>query len=525
MRKFLYNSFILELLLLTILFASSGLAASKTRSRKKLVKVASPVNICDIQGQQSPIFCYCNNVTLNNARNIDCWVLGYFDRDDPMWSHFATSQGHLEKMTFTVRQSGSIDHVPTRLLHEQKNLREFVIQYGKIPELAEHTFSNLNEITQINLHRNSITVLRKYAFENMRNLTVINLDDNHISELDRDTFVNLASLRKLYLNNNNISVIRDKVFYSLGSLQELELSSNELTGISRSAFRGLRSLLRLDLRGNQISTLPNNCFTEMPELTELELDQNKIEFIDTRAFDNMYKLRKLRLSENQLRTLLPNVLTGAPGISFLDLRDNLLKTVTFDNIKPIVTNFYHNNSYLYLGENSLKCNCKLAWIWGLRNETKNMKLRDALEELTCFLESNNATQKIYREDLERNQPRGISIDYSNSRDDNNEDDDGNGNEDDDYYYDHEAEDSPNFRGKNNRNSEQCCSKHLFELKPEDLPCPKREDLMASEQPSSHHENARVGSGSSWFSSSSTSVKAGQSVLVASLLLLAVLFFT
>lgn len=38
-------------------------------------------------------------------------------------------------------------------------------------------------------------------------------------------------------------------------------------------------------------------------------------------------------------------------------------------------------------------------------------------------------------------------------------------------------------------------KHLFELKLEELPCPEpsREDLMASEQPSSRHEHAHMGS--------------------------------
>lgn len=71
-------------------------------------------------------------------------------------------------------------------------------------------------------------------------------------------------------------------------------------------------------------------------------------------------------------------------------------------------------------------------------------------------------------------------------------------------------------------------KHLFELKPEELPCPElsREDLMASEQPSSRHENARVGSsGSIWFSSSAKAVQAGQSVLAASLLPLLFTLFT
>lgn len=37
-----------------------------------------------------------------------------------------------------------------------------------------------------------------------------------------------------------------------------------------------------------------------------------------------------------------------------------------------------------------------------------MKLRDSLEELTCFLESNNATLKINKEDLERNEALEIA---------------------------------------------------------------------------------------------------------------------
>lgn len=58
--------------------------------------------------------------------------------------------------------------------------------------------------------------------------------------------------------------------------------------------------------------------------------------------------------------------------------------------------------------NKLICDCKLAWIWGLRNETKNQTLRDSLEELTCFLESNNGTLKINNEDLERNEALEIA---------------------------------------------------------------------------------------------------------------------
>lgn len=181
MRQSLYF-LILQLFLLSLLSVWSGQAVS-TRARGKK-KLAKEINICDIEGQQAPIYCYCTNDDLRNATNANCLVLSRFQPSDVMWSYF-TSQIYLQKLTFTVRQAGSLDYIPTQLLHQLKNLRTIVFQYAKIQELAEHTFSNLTGLSEINLSRNLIVTLRKYAFENMRNLTLINLDENRISEINR----------------------------------------------------------------------------------------------------------------------------------------------------------------------------------------------------------------------------------------------------------------------------------------------------------------------------------------------------
>ncbi|XP_072753723.1 connectin [Anoplolepis gracilipes] len=530
MRQFLYTSFILQLLLLTILLVSSSLAVTRQlRGKKKVIaketKESKEINICDVQVQQAPMYCYCNNNGLHNATNANCWVMSKLEPDDPIWTYF-TSQAYLKELTFTVRQIDSLDYVPRVILHQLRNLYTVTFQYAKFHEIVEHTFSNLIGIIQINLKRNMIVTLHKNAFENMRDLTAIYLDENRISEINRGTFVNLPSLRKLYLNHNNISIVHDRAFNHLSLLQELELSHNQITSITHETFYGLRNLQRLDLCNNQIAMIGKHNFAEMPNLLELELDQNVITYISEKAFDGMHNLQKLRLSDNLLVKLPQDFLAGAPSVFILDLRQNNLKTMTFDNIKPIVTNLYGTNSHFYLNENELICDCKLAWIWGLRNETKNTKLRDALEELTCFLESNNATQKINNEGPGKNQPSEIAKEYSgNSRDDGNE----YGADDSSYDEVDDENSSSNSNFYDKINDKMCCIKHLFELKPEELPCPElsREDLMASEQPSSRHENARVGSsGSSWFSSGSISVQAGQSVLTTfSLLLLSILFFT
>nr|XP_050863662.1 connectin-like [Vespula vulgaris]XP_050863663.1 connectin-like [Vespula vulgaris]XP_050863664.1 connectin-like [Vespula vulgaris]XP_050863665.1 connectin-like [Vespula vulgaris] len=537
------NDVLLRVFFFALLIVSTLAATTRSRGKKKVAKETKEVNICDIEGRQAPVYCYCDNNGLRNATDANCLVLNRFKVDDTMWSYFV-SQIYLTKLALTVRASGTLDYIPTDVLRQLKHLKIVVFQYAKIEELAERSFSNLSSIVEINLSRNMIVVLKKHAFENVKELNVINLDDNRISEINRDVFVNLPNLRTLYLNNNNVSIVHDKAFKHLIYLEELQMSNNRITVITRESFHGLRNLKRLDLRNNLISMIGDRSFVEMPELTELELDQNSIEYISEKALDGMRNLKKLRLSENRLVSLEPDFLSGAPGIYFLDLRDNILKTMTFNNIKPIVTNLYNSTSYFYLDGNKLICDCNLAWIWGLRNETKNTKLRDALEELTCFLESNNtATSKINNDDLERNQELEIARNpdtylADNPKNGNNED--GNSYLADivnESYDDSGAEYEDSGLDSNSQPKMQildgkvCYVKHLFDLKLEDLPCPEttREDLMASEQPSSRHENAPVGSsGSVWFSSSTQTHRVDRFVLASSLLvvlLLSTLIFT
>jgi len=188
MRQFVYTSIILQLMLTILLALSSQAVTRQLRGKKKIIaketKESKQINICDIQVQQTPMYCYCNNNDLQNATNANCWVLSKFERNDPTWNYF-TSQIHLKELTFTVRQIDSLDHVPIQLLHQLKNLHTFAIKYAKFHEIVEHTFNNLIGIVEINLHRNTIVTLHKNAFENMRNLTVINLDENRISEINR----------------------------------------------------------------------------------------------------------------------------------------------------------------------------------------------------------------------------------------------------------------------------------------------------------------------------------------------------
>ncbi|XP_053996314.1 connectin [Hylaeus anthracinus] len=516
MRRVPWTSVFLRVLLLISLLSSTQSASTRSRGKKKIAKETKEINVCEIEDQDTPIYCYCNNNAVRNATEAKCLVLRSFNSNDPTWDYFG-SQIYLEELTFNVKMLNgleTLEYIPTQLLRRLKNLRKITFHYAKIDQLPEYAFSNLSTIAYIDLNKNSISSLRMHAFENMTNLTVVALNENRITEINRDTFVDLPSLKRLLLSHNNISTLHDKAFKHLITLEELELSDNRIQVITGDSFHSLRNLLRLDLRNNLIDMIGDRTFIEMPSLRDLELDSNKIVYISEKALQGLKNLRKLSLSDNKLITLEPDFLAGAPGVYFLDLRDNQLKTITFDNVKPIVSNMYNSTSHLFLNGNNLICDCKLAWIWALRNETKNRKLRDALEKLTCFLESNNASRKINNADHEWNEALEIARhspkEYltENIRTGKFDTDNaylGDEYESEDGYEDTNSDSQPKVQVIEGKSMQV---RNLFELKMEELPCPEpsREDLMASEQPSSRHENAPVGSsGSIWFSSTAKSI--------------------
>ncbi|XP_032679983.1 connectin-like [Odontomachus brunneus] len=528
MRRFL-RLLALQLLLLMILLACCDLTSStRSRNRKKL-----KTNLCHIKDQKAPINCNC--LYHGNVTEIDCWVVKPLSRDDPFWAHFSSQ--HMEKLLLKQHENGILDYVPAHVLHQMKNLRVFELLYVQMSELPEYSFVNITGLSELRVTDGKIVKLHDYSFVNMRNLTILDLGRNNISEITRETFVELPVLRTLYLDRNLISTVRDKAFKQLTSLQKLVLSRNKINNIVRDCFQGLRNLQHLDLRNNALTIIGDRSFVDTPELQVLELDDNHIKIIAGHAFSGLHKLRKLYLSGNRLIKLEPQVLDSIPSVSFLDLRRNFLETLTFESIKPIVFNLYNANSSFYLDDNKLSCDCKLNWTWGLRNETVNVRTKLLLERLVCYYEINNATEKIYGEGidrnlaLERNQPLEIVQNPEENNGDNSRyndgEEDGNRDEEDrENYEEVELEIPPlqNVNVKADCNGKVCYVKRLFDLKMEELPCPKssREDLMASEQPSSHPEKNIRSDLSNWFSSSAQAVR---SVLAASLLPLLFILFT
>lgn len=347
------------------------------------------INVCDISDRRSKVHCYCDSNKPKMATRADCWIFGGgLTEDDSIWPSFS-SQSEIEHLMFNVRTDDALNFIPAKAIVRLDRLKHLSIQFGTINIIHPYAFTNSSTLRQIVLKSNKITSLEKHSFSQMMMLSNLSLDDNQISELKTDVFFNLPNLHVLHLSNNNLSLLHEGCFKHLNNLVELKLDYNYISVIIREMLEGLENLSRLNLRNNKINMIGNLAFSELWGLKELMLDNNAIEYISERAFGGLTQLRKLTLSGNRLVTFYEDILDDIRSLIVLDLRDNLLTTISYETIRPVVENDKSLSSVVYLDGNPLNCNCRLSWIYVLRNETQDNTMKHALEKISCVPDPTN----------------------------------------------------------------------------------------------------------------------------------------
>lgn len=133
-------------------------------------------------------------------------------------------------------------------------------------------------------------------------------------------------------------------------------------------------------------------------------------------------------------------------------------------------NFKYSNNFSFVSENNFICDCRLSWMYKLRNETKNERVRNSLDELTCYLE--NSDVKIHPAarpttiKITTPQPKTIRQPYTP----NDYDDEENPIDDEEEYLYDQQENSSNSLPSTQK--EDQFVKHLFQIAMNDLPCPR-----------------------------------------------------
>uniref|UniRef100_A0A1B0CSF8 Connectin n=1 Tax=Lutzomyia longipalpis TaxID=7200 RepID=A0A1B0CSF8_LUTLO len=217
--------------------------------------------------------------------------------------------------------------------------------------------------------------------------------------------------------------------------------------ISERAFDGLNNLKRLNLRHNRLVTLEKGIFIVVPALKSLYLNDNQLEtltynnflpiwdnllkddsVLGISAFDGLNNLKRLNLRHNRLVTLEKGIFIVVPALKSLYLNDNQLETLTYNNFLPIWDNLLKDDSVLGISDNRFTCDCRLLWIFELKNRTQNDELRRSLQDVECVLyDRNSVPEEIFTNAVKEKNDR-VPGDYY--------DDAGYDNQDDTFVLDH-----------------------------------------------------------------------------------------
>ncbi|CAH1801247.1 unnamed protein product [Owenia fusiformis] len=242
-----------------------------------------------------------------------------------------------------------ITEVPTGIFEGLPNLKSIDFFYNTdLTTLQSNAFRGADEIQNFVFTRCSISNIGDNAFSNLYNLTTLNIQSNNLTVITERAFNGLGALEYLRLDENKIQTIHPNAFQSLVNLTTLTFSGNELTEVPKGSFKPLTELGDLDLSNNKITTIPEEAFTGLVKLERLSLWKNRITRLPYDVFKNQEMLRILQLSENRL-TELPQTLFQHTG--------NLTQVELVKNNLTIIENgtFERNSElkFLFLTDNNL----------------------------------------------------------------------------------------------------------------------------------------------------------------------------
>lgn len=349
------------------------------------VTVPTVPNLCNL-AQEEPMYCRCSSEHFEaDATGVVCYV------GKPLTGSHAVFQAlrrqkALVSVTFTVYgEDYRLDFVPTDSLRQLGRLEKLRFTDCNLGVLHTRALYKLSALTLLQLEGNDIIDLQPDAIAHLPRLEKLELGENKLRHVKVGWFSRLPSLTGLFLGRNQIEYVEDLAFAELGALRELELGDNFIHVVTNRTFKGLAQLTRLDLYRNKLTRLDAGIFVSMPLLEELDLKLNQISIIDPLAFDGLARLRYIYLASNQLRILPADMFVGAPNLNLVDLEQNQLVTLTWRTIHNLKYLESDEDFHMGLTGNQMACDCRLAWILRLENQTLSEKFRRELRHVSCVL--------------------------------------------------------------------------------------------------------------------------------------------
>ncbi|XP_070588706.1 leucine-rich repeat transmembrane protein FLRT3 [Erythrolamprus reginae] len=129
-------------------------------------------------------------------------------------------------------------------------------------------------IEELRLDDNRISTISELSLQDLTNLKRLVLDGNLLSNhgLGEKVFTNLVNLTELSLVRNSLTSAPINLPGS--NLRKLYLQENHINRVPPNAFAYLRQLYRLDMSNNNLSNLPQGVFDDLDNITQLFLRNN-----------------------------------------------------------------------------------------------------------------------------------------------------------------------------------------------------------------------------------------------------------
>ncbi|XP_025085237.1 toll-like receptor Tollo [Pomacea canaliculata] len=151
--------------------------------------------------------------------------------------------------------------------------------FNNLPHLSSDFFSNVTQLSFVDLTGNGLVSVDQHAFRGLDNLTTITLDSNFLDFNSLRPVLNVSTLIQLQMRNiRNITFIPENIFieFPLPNLKQLVLAGSNLGVLYLSDFKPLKKLTYLDV-GRQSSVRDKGDHLQCqhsPSLRQLDLSGN-----------------------------------------------------------------------------------------------------------------------------------------------------------------------------------------------------------------------------------------------------------
>ena len=235
---------------------------------------------------------------------------------------------------------GALDGLP--------NLPKLALAGSSIT-LPPGIFSNLSNLTELEIRLDGSITLPPGALSGLSNLAVLEIDTGGSLTLPPHVFSELHALSKLTIRawqDNDVPVVLSSDFFvGLSGLRDLAIAATSLE-IGVGAFRGLSNLSSLDLFSPDFPELRRGAFRGLSGLRFLDISGVGLKVIEPSAFDGLSRLEILDLRQNKLTTLRPGWSAGLTNLKLLILNLNSLSEVPPLQGMAGLQNLYLLNNYI-----------------------------------------------------------------------------------------------------------------------------------------------------------------------------------